>query len=196
MFNEPSCHTLNLSATKSVDHFYAPCTAATDSRKIVLSCPAKSGSQKQCTAPSSSLPVYADLVPKNTNGKFTDADGTVYSTCNDLLSGLDTNVVQNVSAVYYSDNSDSSDTLSCSNSGGCTLAPTANCFAGWNAALSNPQGTASLSLGSQYLSCVYIDNINQPVTIPPISVGSWSSPMNIVTITGDINFTSGWVDAY
>jgi hypothetical protein len=196
LFNEPSCHNLNLSASKSVDHFYAPCSAATHSRKIIINCAASSGSQQQCTSSSTALPVYAVLVPNNTSGNFTDTDGTVYTNCNDLLTGLDNNLVQNVSAVYYSDNSDAADTLECTDAGGCTLTPQVNCFAGWNSTNGNPQGTASLPAGGQYLSCVYIDNYNQPDSIPPIAVGDWSSPMYSITITGDLNFNSGWGDAY
>jgi hypothetical protein len=195
VFDEPDCNTLKLTSTTTYIGTNASCAGSPNSRKLVISCAAGSGSQNQCSSLSNGLPAFSLVVPNNNGGTFRDADGTIYSTCQDLLTAYSALQLQNIAGIYISDSSAKSTDVSCTDAGGCTLT-SPSCYAGWNASANAPSGTATLPLGNQYLACTYIDTSTLGSNPPIIAAAKWASGFNAVTVGGDLTFSSGWVDAY
>lgn len=199
LFGEASCRTLNLDATIKPIAPLATCVGTPSSRKVAISCGAASGTKAQCTSISDGLSVYIVLVPNNTAGTFTDSTGVNYSSCGALLQDLGNSLVKNVLAFYVSDPAAAGNRLNCSDAAGCVLPLSTSCLSGWDSTLNppGPSGTASLPNGTQVLACVYIDTSGLNPPPPAIAVGPWNnSPLTAITIGGNLNFNSGWVDAF
>ncbi len=198
LFNDPSCHKLGLSVSKSVAAFGTACSGSPNSKQVQVNCPANTGSTQQCTSVSTGFPVYVILVSNNANGSFIDSTGTTYSNCRALIQDFWNGIVQNVQGFYYSDNSSAADTLTCSDTSGCSISTSDNCIAGWKNGTLN--GTASFTTNQHLLACVYIDDSDSATQPPPApaAVGSWDGSLLQVTVPGgtSFNFSTGWVDAY
>lgn len=195
--NEPSCRDLKLDAKRTIKPFNAACGTVNNSRRVSINCPASAGTGAQCTSLSSGFPLYSILLRNNNGGSFKDADGTIYRNCNEVLTALGTSPpsIQNLSGYYVSDNTTLADTLTCTDSGGCTLT-SGNCYAAWDPVNRTTAGTASLS--GNYLACTYIDNSAIVAPPAPAAVGLWAQPLVPVTASSPISFGLGaaWGDAY
>lgn len=195
--NEPSCRSLRLDAKRTLKPFNAACGSVSNSRRVSVNCPATAGTGAQCTSVSSGFPLYSILLRNNNSGTFKDADGTVYTTCNDVLTALATTppTIQNLAGYYVSDNSTPADTLNCTDAGGCTLM-SGNCYAAWDAVNRTTAGTASLS--GDYLTCTYIDNSAIVAPPAPAAVGLWTQPLKSITASSPMTFGAGaaWGSAY
>lgn len=191
---DAGCRNLALSGGRTFTGTKASCAGTASSRRLTVSCPPTAGTGSQCNSALTGFPVFSLLVPNNANGSFRDDDGTLYSTCQDLLTAYNAGSLQTVTGVYASDSSTSGDTLSCTNAGGCTMT-SAQCYAGWDKANSVTYGTASIPLGAKVLACTYIDtsSLGGPA---PIAVRLWSALPYTITISGDLGFSTEWTDAY
>ena len=196
LFTEPQCSTLKLEANKTPLPLDAACVGSANSRKVRVNCTSNSGSYSQCTAISNGATVTAVLVPNNANGNFLDGNGTLYTTCGQLIVDLNSPSVklQSVAGVFVSSPT-GPNSLSC-NSTGCNLNAATQCMSGWSADTSSASSTAANLPGgasNPYLSCVYFNNGSPP----PMSVGAWNAPMpQLVITTNNLHFSSGWTDAF
>ena len=199
IFSEPSCHNLALNAKRVAIGGSASCLGASFSRKVSLSCPAGSGSALQCSSLSDGATAYVLLVSNNAAGSYSDTSGAVYSNCGDLWQAFYGGTL-NQAVGYYVTGTDAASRLNCSDSSGCTASLGASCIAGWSTSTvpPGPSGTSSLPNGTSLLACVYIDNSQQAAPLPaPVSVGTWYMDFpQVLTVSGDLNFNTGWKDAY
>lgn len=197
LFNEPACHNLTLDASKIFSPLIAAC-GAPSSRKVSVSCPPGTGTNAQCTYISDQFPLIVLLVANNAGGNFMDADSTVYTNCTDLFSAVNSSLVQDVAGIFISNGLTPSDTLACTDGGGCVMAASGSCISGWDTITRTPLGTAVLPAAGSYLACVYIDNSSIITPPAPAAVGNWSLPMIPLTITGTVTFGvgAGWVDQF
>ena len=194
LFGEPSCHKLKIASSSTFVGTKAACAGALSSRTISVSCPASAGTAQQCTSGSNGLPVFSLLVSNNAAGNFTDSNGATYTNCDDILNAYRAGTLINVAGVFNSDPANPAEQVSCNNATGCSMT-SITCYAGWNSNTATVNGTASLPLASQYLTCTYIDTTSLGGNIPPAAVGAWAALPKQVTIGGNLVFNAGWVDA-
>jgi hypothetical protein len=190
---DAGCRKLALSGNRAFTGTKASCAGTASSRKLQVNCPPSAGTASHCTSQLNGFPVFSLLVSNNAGGAFQDNDGTVYTTCQDLLTAYNSGSLINVTGVYISDSTLAGDTVSCTDAGGCTMT-SQNCYAGWDHGGGALSGTASIPLGSSVLSCTYIDTtaLGGPASI---AVNTWASAPPQFAVNGDLSFTSGWVDA-
>lgn len=203
-FREPSCRNLSLSIGV-IPIAPASCAGAPSSRNLTINCPSTTGVNNNCKAAADGFTVYVILVPNNANGNFTDMNGTgtTYTSCNQLLSDVQNDLVADILGIYVSDNSPGN-RLDCNDTTGCTLSNSAGCFSAWDSVNKTVKGTASIPANTNALACAYIDNsaTSTPSNpIPPASYGTWAGPLvPFNNITGTLNFSnptpSSWSDAY
>ena len=159
------CRNVKTSLTKTQIAGFGACGAATNSRKIEISCSANSGTHSACTSRSDRSGYFVVLVPNSSNGQFVDSN---YSTtlghgpiknCETLwgaMSAPSGSGVSDVTAVYHGDPT-TSDSVTCSDTNGCHVV-SANCFSGWDSHIGQASGlTASIENGN-FLACAFIDS--------------------------------------
>lgn len=176
---------------------FGACGAASNSRKLKISCDPSSGSNQTCKSRSNGSGYFAVLVPDNNHGSFIDKN---YSTvlgkgpiadCNTLWSAMnapDGAGPSDIAGVYHGDPS-AGDSVTCTDSQGCRVT-SANCFSAWDPVSGSPTGTtASISNGS-YLICSFIDSPYSDTTLAQGAPPLMGLPAALISSSTPDNFSS------